>query len=159
MLNKGQTISKCLFGVFNFLQKNEQKQVNLRFHSSKVKFVCSFFGGNVYLNKSFRLFLTFSKHSPRNDFYSFVGTPHHKTQSVALSCLYAYVHWTKIVQNGSGDQKYSWQWTLANTEWLLLYTVQILFYFCSSRMQFTNWNIVKKKKYKALPNQIGALQT
>ena len=32
----------------------------MRFHSSKVEFVCSFFGGNVGLKKSFRLCLTFS---------------------------------------------------------------------------------------------------
>ena len=44
-----------------FPPKNEQKQVYLRFHSSKVEFIRSFFGGNVYLKKSFRLFLTFSK--------------------------------------------------------------------------------------------------
>ena len=41
---KGQLISKCLFGVFNFFQRNKQKQVNLRFHSSKIELVCSFFG-------------------------------------------------------------------------------------------------------------------
>ena len=58
-ITKGQIILKCLFGVFNFLQKtNENKS-----HSSKIEFVCSFFGGNVGLKKSFRLFLTFSKNS------------------------------------------------------------------------------------------------
>ena len=36
---KGQIISECLFGNFNFLQKSEHKQVALRFHSSKVEFV------------------------------------------------------------------------------------------------------------------------
>ena len=41
---KGQLIVKCLLGVFNFFQKNERKQVDLRYHSSKVEFVCSFFG-------------------------------------------------------------------------------------------------------------------
>ena len=42
--DKGQLISKYLFSVFNFLQKK---------NSSKVKFVCSFFGGNVSLKKCF----------------------------------------------------------------------------------------------------------
>ena len=53
---KGQLISKCLFGVFNFLQKtNENKS-----HSSKIEFIRSFFGGNVSLKKSFRFCLTFT---------------------------------------------------------------------------------------------------
>ena len=45
-----------------FLQKSEQKQVNLRYHSSKVEFVCSFFffWRIVGLKKSLRLCLTFS---------------------------------------------------------------------------------------------------
>ena len=47
------------FGVFNFFQKNQRKQVNLWYHSSKVEFVCSFFGRNVSLKKSFRICLTF----------------------------------------------------------------------------------------------------
>ena len=42
---EGQIILECLFGVFNFLQKTN----NLRFHSSKVEFVRSFFGGNIYI--------------------------------------------------------------------------------------------------------------
>ena len=41
--------------------KNEGKQVSLKFHSSKVEFVCLFFGRNVGLKKSFRLCLTFNK--------------------------------------------------------------------------------------------------
>ena len=48
------------FWHLQFPPKNERKQVDLRFHSSKVEFVCSFFGGNVGLKKSFRLCLTFS---------------------------------------------------------------------------------------------------
>ena len=44
-----------------FPPKNERKQFDLRFHSSKVKFVCSFFGGNISLKKSFRLCLTFRR--------------------------------------------------------------------------------------------------
>ena len=49
---KGQLISKCLLSVFNFFQKNEQKQGDLRFHStSKVEFVCLFSGRNVGLKK------------------------------------------------------------------------------------------------------------
>ena len=47
VFNKGQIISKCL----QFPPKNEQKQVDLRFHSSKVQFVHSF------LEVSFRLCL------------------------------------------------------------------------------------------------------
>ena len=58
---KGQLISKCLFGVFNFFQKNEQKQADLRFHCNKVEFICSFFGRNIGLEKSFRLCMTFGK--------------------------------------------------------------------------------------------------
>ena len=42
-----------------FLPKNERKQVNMKFHSSKVEFLCSFLGRNVGLKKSFRLCLTF----------------------------------------------------------------------------------------------------
>ena len=57
---KGQLISKCLFGVFNFFQKTERNQVNLSYHSSKVEFAGSFFGRNAGLKKSFRLCLTFS---------------------------------------------------------------------------------------------------
>ena len=49
------------FWCLQFLTKNERKQVDLRFHSSKVEFVRSFFGRNVGLKKSFRLCLTFSK--------------------------------------------------------------------------------------------------
>ena len=44
---KGQVISKWLFWCLQFSPKNKRKQVNLRFHSSKVEFVRSFFGGNV----------------------------------------------------------------------------------------------------------------
>ena len=50
------------FWCLQFSPKTEQKQVNLRFHSSKVEFIRMFFGGNVVgLKKSFRLCLTFSK--------------------------------------------------------------------------------------------------
>ena len=41
------------------------------FHSSKVEFVRSFFGGNIYLKKSFRLFLTFTERwakTPANNY-------------------------------------------------------------------------------------------
>ena len=52
---KGQLISKCIFGVFNFLQtKDENKS-----HSSKIEYVRLLFGGNVDLKKSFRFCLTF----------------------------------------------------------------------------------------------------
>ena len=46
------------FWCLQFPPKNERKHVDLRFHSSKVEFVCSFFGGNIYFKKSFQLFLT-----------------------------------------------------------------------------------------------------
>ena len=42
-------------------KKTERKQVDLRYHSSKVDFVRSFLGRNVGLKKSFRLCLTFRK--------------------------------------------------------------------------------------------------
>ena len=52
-LPKGQLISKCLFGVFTFFRKtNEHKST-----SSKVEFVCLFFGRNIGLKKSFRICL------------------------------------------------------------------------------------------------------
>ena len=41
--SKGKIISKWFFGVFKFPPKNEQKQVDLRYHSSKVEFLRSFF--------------------------------------------------------------------------------------------------------------------
>ena len=44
-----------------FPPKNEQKQFDLRYHSSKVEFVRSFFGGNVILKKSFLICLTFTQ--------------------------------------------------------------------------------------------------
>ena len=46
------------FWCLQFPPKNERKQVNLRFHSSKVEFIRSFFGRNVGLKKPFRLCLT-----------------------------------------------------------------------------------------------------
>ena len=57
---KGHIISKCLFWCLQLPPKTNEKQVDLRFHSSRVEFVRSFFGGNVYLKKSFQLFLTFN---------------------------------------------------------------------------------------------------
>ena len=48
------------FWVLQFPPKNKRKQVHRRFHSSKVEFVRSFFGGNVGSKKPFRLFLTFN---------------------------------------------------------------------------------------------------
>ena len=57
---KGQLISKCLFGVFNFLQKTNKNKS----HSSKIEFLCSFFGGNVGLKKLFQLCLTFTTQPP-----------------------------------------------------------------------------------------------
>ena len=49
-----------VFWCLQFLPKNERKQVNLRYHSTKVEFVCSFFGRIVGLKKSLRLCLTFN---------------------------------------------------------------------------------------------------
>ena len=57
--SKGQIISKRFFCVLNFLQKNERKQVDMRYHSSKVEFLRSFFGGNRRHQKPFRNYLTF----------------------------------------------------------------------------------------------------
>ena len=45
---KGQSISKGFFGVYEII---EQKQVDLKYHSSKVEFIHSFFGRNVALKK------------------------------------------------------------------------------------------------------------
>ena len=53
---KGQLISKCL----QFLPKNERKQVDLRYLSSKVEFIRSFFGRLHGLTICFRVLLTFS---------------------------------------------------------------------------------------------------
>ena len=43
-----------------FLPKNEQKQVNLRFHSNKVDFVRLLLARNIGLKKSFQVCLTFN---------------------------------------------------------------------------------------------------
>ena len=48
------------FWCLQFLPKNEQKQVDLRYHSSKVKFICSFFGRIHGLTIWFWVLLTFS---------------------------------------------------------------------------------------------------
>ena len=55
---KGQLIS---FWCLQFHPKNEQKQVDLRYHSSKVKFICSFFGRIHGFTICFRVLLTFKK--------------------------------------------------------------------------------------------------
>ena len=49
-----------------FSPKNERKQVDLRYHSSKVEFFHSFFGGNRRQQEPFRNFLTFKK-EPKSD--------------------------------------------------------------------------------------------
>ena len=46
---KSQIISKCLFGLFNYLQKTNENKWILGFIVSKVELVHSFFGGNVYV--------------------------------------------------------------------------------------------------------------
>ena len=68
---KGQLISTCIFGVFTFFQKtNENKSTG-----SKVEFVCSFFGRNVGLKKSFQICLTFTpKLSGQESNFIKVGT-------------------------------------------------------------------------------------
>ena len=82
MCTKGQLISKCLFGAFNFLQKtNENKS-----HSSKIEFVRSFYGGNVSLKKSFRLFLTFSPPLLLLFYFNFLRS------KIAQKHLTSYVH-------------------------------------------------------------------
>ena len=50
------------------------KQVDLRYHSSKVEFLCSFFGGNRRHKKPFRNYLTFNcnnKSKQRNFVFPF----------------------------------------------------------------------------------------
>ena len=56
---KGQLISKGLFSVFNSSNKRTKKQVNLRHHSTVVRFFHSFFRRIQDTNKSFRNYLTF----------------------------------------------------------------------------------------------------
>ena len=48
------------FWCLQFLPKNEQKQVNLRYRCSKVEFICSFFGRIHDLTICFRVLLTFT---------------------------------------------------------------------------------------------------
>ena len=43
------------FGVFDFLQKNERKQVVFMYHSSKVDFFCSFLEENEDIKKHFEI--------------------------------------------------------------------------------------------------------
>ena len=54
------------FWCLQFPPKNQWKQVDLKFHSSKVEFDSSFFGGNVDLYKSFWLCLTFTMYRNLN---------------------------------------------------------------------------------------------
>ena len=54
--HKGQLISKYLFGVFNFFQKMNKNMLQ----SSKIEFICSFFGRIHGLTICFRDYLTFS---------------------------------------------------------------------------------------------------
>ena len=44
------------FWCLQFPPKNERKHIDLRFHSIKIELVRSFFGGNVYLKKTFDFF-------------------------------------------------------------------------------------------------------
>ena len=58
---KGQLISKCLFGVFNFFQKRNESKSTEGIRVEKSIFTRSFFGRNVNLKKKiFRLCQTFS---------------------------------------------------------------------------------------------------
>ena len=59
--DKGQLISKGLFGTLEFLQKNERKNSFIVLLGQKNEFFRSFFGGIVDLKKPFRICLTFSK--------------------------------------------------------------------------------------------------
>ena len=61
------------FCCFQFPPKNERKQVNLRYHSSKVEFVRSFFGRIIGLKKPFRLCLTFNS-SSKNSVWKRLGS-------------------------------------------------------------------------------------
>ena len=62
-LPKGQLISKCLFGVFNFFQKmNKNKSTWGIVLCSKVEFIRSFFGRIHDLTICFRVLLTFTFH-------------------------------------------------------------------------------------------------
>ena len=53
-----------VFWCLGFPPKNEQKQVDLRYHSSKVEFARSFFGGIEDTTICFRDYLTFNLISP-----------------------------------------------------------------------------------------------
>ena len=64
---KGQLILKCLFGVFNFLQKTNKNKS----HSRKIEFLCSFFGGNFGLKKSFWFCQTFEIQENLHWYYPF----------------------------------------------------------------------------------------
>ena len=48
-----------VFGCLRFPPNNERKQVDLRYHGSKVEFFRSFFGGNRRHQKPFQNYLTF----------------------------------------------------------------------------------------------------
>ena len=70
------------FWCLQFLPKNEQKQGDLRFHSSKVEFVHLFFGRNINLKKSLRLFLTFRS-----------------TEELSISSLISQLPWSCVYEN------------------------------------------------------------
>ena len=67
-----------------FFPNKEWKQVDLRFHSNKVGFVCSFFGRKFGLKKSFRLCLTFS---PNLSFQIFSQKKDYKQNKVFLTLI------------------------------------------------------------------------
>ena len=55
---KGQIVSKCLFGVFDFFQKKEERQVDLNFHKGQLISKCPF-GIIVWTKIPTKLFLDF----------------------------------------------------------------------------------------------------
>ena len=61
VISKGQLISTCLFGVFNFFKKRDKNKSTWGIrHHSRVECFRSFFGRIVGLKKSFRICLIFS---------------------------------------------------------------------------------------------------
>ena len=58
---------KMDFWCLQFLQKNQQKRVNLRYDRSKVEFIHSFFGRICGLAICFRVWLTFTGKLPHTE--------------------------------------------------------------------------------------------
>ena len=96
--------------------KKRNKKVNMRYHSSEVEFVRSFFGGNRWPQKAFRNYLTFSQASIQR-FFSFmkefyiwglllrVGKSHNqisnfwtKKQACQKNCFFDLTHFRELGQ-------------------------------------------------------------